>query len=346
MPTILIIEDNKDAARILDLTLRREGYDVIVAPDGFQGLKVAQAQHPNLILLDLMLPGIDGFEVCNKLRANPATADTPIIVVSAKPQEADRQMAAKVGANSYFTKPYKRDDLLAAMQTLLAKEPLAPVAAQGTGVAFVGARDSEAVTNVAVNVALALAHDGAPVTLVDLHPYAVDHCLLLNLAPRPAPVNLAQRETLTTLTGSMVDHPGGLRLLNNLEGSGDGGQIAPADASAVLDALLGGGGHVIVDLPLYPTESLREASARCTWVALVTAFDQVALASAHAALNVMERMGLSSQQIGLVLIGEQDAEGGPDLGRVVLGTLPPAASSDHPSFRTLAARLRNPGSKV
>jgi MinD-like ATPase involved in chromosome partitioning or flagellar assembly len=248
-------------------------------------------------------------------------------------------MAAKVGANGYFTKPYKRSDLVAAMHALLARKQ-ATAAPEGTGVAFVGARGSEVATHIAVNTALALVREGTSVTLVDLHPYAVDHCLLLNVAPRPAPVNLAQHETVATLTNSMVLHPGGLRLLNHLEGGGEGGQVAPADASAVLDILLASSEYTLVDLPLYPTELLREAATRCVLVVLVTAFDPVALAAAHSALSVMERLGLSSQQTGVVLIGPDDVEGKPDLGRVVLRTLPPAANPDHPGFQALAARLR------
>jgi CheY-like chemotaxis protein len=341
--TILIIEDDRDAARILELTLKREGCTTFTASNGFEGLKLAQTQHPDLVLLDLMLPGIDGFEVCNRLRADPATASLPIIVVSAKPQLADRQMAAKAGANGYFTKPYRSSDLVAAIRVLANKKPPA-AAAQATGVAFVGARSGEAATNVAVYTALALAKSGAPVNLVDLHPYAVDHCLLLNLAPRPAPVNLAQRETYAALPNSMVLHPDGLRLLNNLQGSGDAGQIAPADANATLEALLASGGYTLVDVPQYPIELLREASTRCALVVLVTAFDPVALGAARAALGMMDRIGLSSQQTGLILIGADDAPQ-PDLGRVVLATLPAAADPTHPAFQALAGRLRGLQSK-
>lgn len=344
MTAILIIEDDRDAARILELSLKREGCSTFTASNGFEGLKLAQTQHPDLVLLDLMLPGIDGFEVCNRLRADPATISLPVIIVSAKPQMADRQMAAKVGANGYFTKPYRPSELMAAVRALVDKQPPAAAAAQATGVAFVGARSGEAATNVAVYTALALAKSGAPVSLVDLHPYAVDHCLLLNLAPRPVPVNLAQRETVAALPSSMVLHPDGLRLLNNLQGSGDAGQIAPADANATLEALLASGGYTLVDVPQYPIELLREASTRCALVVLVTAFDPVALGAARAALGMMDRIGLSSQQTGLVLIGADDAPQ-PDLGRVVLAALPATADPTHPAFQALAGRLQGLQSK-
>jgi len=119
MAHILIIEDDPEAAHILELSLKREGYTVGIAMDGTQGLSAVQTQRPDLVLLDLMMPDVDGFEVCRRIRANPATARLPIIVVSARTQDADKQMAAKVGANGYLTKPYRRADLLAAIEARL-----------------------------------------------------------------------------------------------------------------------------------------------------------------------------------------------------------------------------------
>jgi DNA-binding response OmpR family regulator len=119
MSTILIIEDNQETARILELSLKREGYEIRIALDGHRGLELAQATPPDLILLDLMLPGIDGFEICSRLRANPVTASLPILILSAKAQEADKTLAAELGANSYLAKPYRRAELLAAVRSLL-----------------------------------------------------------------------------------------------------------------------------------------------------------------------------------------------------------------------------------
>jgi DNA-binding response OmpR family regulator len=121
MPNILIVEDDPEAARILELSLKRERFNTIVALNGTQGLAAAQTQHPDLVLLDLMMPDIDGYEVCRRIRANPHTANLPIIVVSAKTQDADKQMAAQLGANGYLTKPYRRADLLNMIQACLPK---------------------------------------------------------------------------------------------------------------------------------------------------------------------------------------------------------------------------------
>jgi DNA-binding response OmpR family regulator len=127
MTNILIIEDDPEAARILELSLKREQYKTIVALNGTQGLIAVQTQRPDVVLLDLMMPDIDGYEVCRRIRANPLTLELPIIVVSAKTQDADKQMAAQLGANGYLTKPYRRADLLNMIEACLPK-PTRPAA--------------------------------------------------------------------------------------------------------------------------------------------------------------------------------------------------------------------------
>lgn len=119
--TILLIEDDPLSARLVDLILKSEGHQVIMAHDGFQGLQIAQNTSLDLILLDLMLPGIDGFEVLRRLRADPNTADVKVVVVSAKSQPADKERAAELGTNDYLTKPYRKVELLKVVRSLLSE---------------------------------------------------------------------------------------------------------------------------------------------------------------------------------------------------------------------------------
>jgi len=119
---ILMIEDDPASARLMELMLQSEGYRIVIAPDGVQGLKIAQTDVPDLILLDLMLPGEDGFEVLRRLRAEPSTADLPVVVVSSKAQAIDRQVAADAGADAYLTKPYGRVELLSQIRSLLGED--------------------------------------------------------------------------------------------------------------------------------------------------------------------------------------------------------------------------------
>lgn len=117
--TILLIEDDPLSARLVDLILKSEGHQVIMVQDGFQGLEIAQNASLDLILLDLMLPGIDGFEVLRRLRADPKTADLKVVVVSAKSQPADKEKAAEFGIDHYLTKPYRKVELLEVVRSLL-----------------------------------------------------------------------------------------------------------------------------------------------------------------------------------------------------------------------------------
>jgi DNA-binding response OmpR family regulator len=120
---ILVVEDDPAALRLVSYTLEAEGYEVVTAVDGVEGLRKAQQEAPDLVLLDIMLPGIDGFEVCHRLRSDPDApeARTPIIMLTAKSQEADREMGQKVGGDLYISKPATPEELTEAVKGLLAE---------------------------------------------------------------------------------------------------------------------------------------------------------------------------------------------------------------------------------
>ena len=105
-PRILIIEDERSLVEVLTCNLEREGFDVLVANDGQEGLRQAQLKLPDLIVLDLMLPLKPGLEVCRELRMGPRTRDIPIIMVTAKAEESDQLVGFATGADDYVTKPY------------------------------------------------------------------------------------------------------------------------------------------------------------------------------------------------------------------------------------------------
>jgi DNA-binding response OmpR family regulator len=120
---ILVIEDDPAVLRAMSFMLEKEGYEVLTAVNGLEGLTKAKGENPDLLILDVMLPGIDGFEICHRLRAEPQTARLPILMLSAKGQAADKAMGLQVGANEYLTKPVERVVLLGKVEALLsAKE--------------------------------------------------------------------------------------------------------------------------------------------------------------------------------------------------------------------------------
>jgi two-component system, OmpR family, alkaline phosphatase synthesis response regulator PhoP len=116
---ILVIEDEQDIVNLLSHYLRQEGYEILTARDGFSGLKLARTEAPGLVILDLMLPEFGGLEVCKKLRVATATAEIPIIMLTAKGEESDKIVGLELGADDYITKPFSPKELVARVKALL-----------------------------------------------------------------------------------------------------------------------------------------------------------------------------------------------------------------------------------
>jgi two-component system phosphate regulon response regulator PhoB len=117
-PRILIVEDERALAKVLSYNLQREGYETIVAHDGQEGLRKAQTQLPDLIILDLMLPVMNGLDVCRELRAGEKTRDIPILILTAKAEETDQIVGFSLGADDYVTKPFSVKVLLQRIKAL------------------------------------------------------------------------------------------------------------------------------------------------------------------------------------------------------------------------------------
>lgn len=128
MQTVLIIEDEKDLAELVSFNLEKEGYRTITAFDGASGLEAARSHPPDLILLDLMLPGMMGMEVCKILKKSEKTARVPVIMLTAKGEEIDRVVGFEVGADDYVVKPFSTRELLLRIKAVLRRSlPDAPV---------------------------------------------------------------------------------------------------------------------------------------------------------------------------------------------------------------------------
>jgi two-component system phosphate regulon response regulator PhoB len=121
-PRILIVEDERSLVKPLEYNFHREGYDTIVAHDGVEGLRKAQMQLPDLIVLDVMLPGMSGLEVCKEIRAGEKTRDIPVIMLTARTEETDQVVGFSVGADDYVTKPFSTKVLLQRIKALLRRK--------------------------------------------------------------------------------------------------------------------------------------------------------------------------------------------------------------------------------
>ena len=118
-PKILVVDDEPDALEVLGFKLREAGYTPVFATDGIKALAAVKTERPDLIVLDLMLPEIDGLEVCKILRRDPATVAIPILMLTAKAAEMDRVLGLELGADDYVTKPYSPRELVLRIRKLL-----------------------------------------------------------------------------------------------------------------------------------------------------------------------------------------------------------------------------------
>jgi DNA-binding response OmpR family regulator len=121
-PRILIVEDEPDAVELLEFNLRAAGYDTSAATTGAEAIKKARTVLPDLIVLDLMLPEIDGLEVCKTLRRDQTTSEIPILILTAKAAEIDRVLGLELGADDYVVKPYSPRELVLRVKSLLRRQ--------------------------------------------------------------------------------------------------------------------------------------------------------------------------------------------------------------------------------
>ncbi|MCS6807940.1 MAG: response regulator, partial [Bacteroidota bacterium] len=117
--SVLIIDDNKHIRTQINLVLKLEGYKTFMASNGLEGIQIAQEARPDLIICDIMMPGIDGYAVLNALRSHPGTADIPFLFLSAKAEKHDIRQGMNLGADDYLWKPFSTEDLLKAIKARL-----------------------------------------------------------------------------------------------------------------------------------------------------------------------------------------------------------------------------------
>ena len=119
MSTVLIVDDSPTEIHVLKTMLEKNGYTVISANSGEQGIAVAKERKPDVVLMDIVMPGLNGFQATRQLTTNPETAHIPVIIVTTKNQETDRVWGMRQGAKDYVTKPAKEDELLAKLKSVM-----------------------------------------------------------------------------------------------------------------------------------------------------------------------------------------------------------------------------------
>lgn len=190
MANILVIDDDKDILRLLEFTLKRAGHTVITCPDGVQGLAQAEEKTPDLIVCDVMMPKMTGYEFCKKARANPNLEKVPIIIFSARFQPVDRQTALDAGATDYLPKSTAPDALVGRIAELLPATAAKKTAARGM-IGLFSLRGGSGVTSLSVNLAIAVAlSQKTKVSLIDLALLGGHAALMLGVRPTSSVLKL------------------------------------------------------------------------------------------------------------------------------------------------------------
>lgn len=301
---ILVVDDDPTALRLIGYSLQQEGYDVVTATGGQDGLSQARQQVPDLVVLDVMMPDLDGFEVCRRLRADPATSRLPIIMLTAKGQVSDRVAGFRAGADDYVVKPADPSELVARVAALLTRASYAE-APEARIIAFLGAKGGVGTTTAAVNVGVHLAKSGQRVTLADLRCGYGTVCLHLNLRPRVSLGQLfrggedrARRE----IVGALHQHVSGLRVLASPQQPQEYLELTPAIVSGVMASLGVDADFLLLDLPDGHSAWRREALERSGFIVLVTEQAPTSLASAKVALTTLKEYGISPSILGGLIV--------------------------------------------
>ncbi len=222
---ILIIDDDLDTLRLVGLMLQRQGYQIAAATNGQQGLEKAFEDKPNLILLDIMMPDMDGYEVARRLRANIQTADVPILMFTAKTQLDDKVAGFEVGADDYLTKPTHPSELQSHVRALLARSAKSLEEAEtaqheqhGYVIGLLAARGGLGVTSLAANLAASLFKKSqADVILAELTPGQGSLALDLGITTENGLAvllgNAPTEITRNRVAGQLIPHDAGFKVL-------------------------------------------------------------------------------------------------------------------------------------
>lgn len=343
---ILVIDDHLETVELIEMTLRRHGYEVIGVQTGAMGIEKAEAEQPDLILLDIMMPDMDGLTVCRRIRKDEELKRIPVIMFTAKTQAEEKLMGFEAGADDYLTKPTRPEELIARVELILARqegeeesteepeEEIDVTEEVGKGhslIAVLGARGGAGATTTAINLAVAMAEEGEDTILADLD-FTQGHIgVYLNEDVRRDIVewaNFPAERLADELSAHVIYYDERLRLLlSNPHLTIGPGALGAARMALVSEALAKSGYSVVIDMGLNVTENVRPLLKRADYVLICLRPERAAITATKRILRHL-REGVGSD--GAVLIVMLDFGG---------GGLPKAAVEKylgHPVFDVIA----------
>jgi pilus assembly protein CpaE len=311
MPRILAIDDSPVTLKIIVSTLTPLGYEVTTAPDGEQGLAAIPRVKPDMVITDVMMPGIDGYEVTRRIRKDARFAYLPVLILTAQTSLEERISAFEAGADDHMAKPFEPAMLAARMVGLLrlgkpAQLPNAAAAQPARSIAVHSLRGGVGCSSLAVNLAVALAGLwDAQVLLADLVTTSGQAALMLDLPPRRTwadITHIAPKDLdWMALQTIVLHHPGGLDLIAAPTSPTAGDKFSNAHLLAMLELMRSQSDYVITDLPHDFAGNSLAALDAADLILLLLAPDLASIRAASAAMETYAKLGYRPEQIKVVV---------------------------------------------
>ncbi len=315
---ILIIDDDLDTLKLVGLMLQRKGYEILAASDGTKGLREAIDKQPDLILLDVMMPGMDGYQVAKLLRQNAETADIPILMFTAKSQLDDKVTGFEVGADDYLTKPTHPTELLAHVKALLARSPRrrneSAAALQAYVIGVMGVRGGWGATTIAASLAQVIAMGTKKrVALAEMQPGR--GALAASLGSKPSQTletllaEPAVKITSERLTEALVEQSGVHFLFASLQPEKTALLWQAEEALArVVNRLASTMDYVVLDLGSFFVPSILQAYMAAQGRVLIVEPMPLSVLYARAATQSLAAAGLEPTQVQYVVNSRERSE--------------------------------------
>ena len=316
---ILIVDDNELNLKLATHVLERNGYQTSTALNGFEALEMTEKEAPDMAILDVMMPDMDGYELCARMRENPNLKSMPIIMLTALSSVDDRLRAFDVGADDFLSKPFIPAELLARVKVFLRQVEARTVPADAQTahkIAVFSLRGGVGVSTLATNLAAGMTQLwGEGSALVDMAFFNGQSALMFDLPMRNTWGDLADIP-VDEIDGDVVDkvllhHSSGTRVLAAPRSAINADMISEEKVARVLDLLSTHYPYVIYDLPHDFSPTTLEALDRADKILLVLAPELASVRSAGLALSVFEELGYDDSKVDLVLNWNFQSQGLP-----------------------------------
>lgn len=338
---ILIVDDDPELLRLIGIALQRAGYTPIAAQNAEQALQKVRSVQPALVILDVMLPGISGIDICRELRAQASTLSLPIIMLSAKSQVEDKIQGLEAGADEYLTKPINPKEMVARVASLIARTERLREAAQprrGVILGVLGAKGGVGVTTMALNLAIALSQKGHHTVAVELRPQYGTFAAHLGQTPpetlaglvATSPAHINERALKTHL----ISDSSGIEVLYGPYSSDERIDLQADQVHAIIETTARMAEFVVIDLPNALSPATEAALRLCDQLLLVTRPEGDSLAAGRKLLDMVKNWGIGRGVVDAVIVnhvplamGISIASAEEELGCPVISVIPPAADA-------------------